>query len=162
MVPRFECRSTRWRTPQSLVAAVRLTWGRISLDPCTEPSNPVGADRWVCPPEDGRSVEWEDRTWCNPPFGAELPTWIGKAAAEANRGLRIGLLLSVSRTETETFHEKLFRHPCLSCILFHRGKLRHSEAGPAMLASWTFWFGTDPALVERYHGHAGTVIGVGK
>jgi hypothetical protein len=40
-------------TPPYVLEPVRRLLGGIEPDPCTEPDNPVGADRFYAPPVDG-------------------------------------------------------------------------------------------------------------
>lgn len=154
--PRLQSKCKTWRTPQEIVGAIHGLWGGIAYDPCTEPSNPTRATFFVAPPADGLFPPFEDRTWVNPPFGE--PEWLLKTMEESEQGYRIGLHLSVSRSETQQFHE-LFRHEHLSCVLMHKGKLKYNESPKgAMLASWTFFFNQPVDEVARAFIHKGTVL----
>ena len=64
-----------------------------------------------CPPDnnielfDGLTVDWADRTFCNPPYSKTLKEkFLYKAYAESLKGKLIVLLLPVS-TGTKIFHE---------------------------------------------------------
>jgi hypothetical protein len=49
-------------TPEYVLTAVRRILGTIELDPCTEPDNPVGAERFYTPPADWSSYAREPPT----------------------------------------------------------------------------------------------------
>lgn len=140
-----------WRTPLDLAQDVRdLFGGSIGLDPCTEEVNPLRAETYYT--KDGLLLPWQDRTWCNPPYD-QLPQWLTKLTEESTHGYRIGLLLSVARTETDLIQSLPF-----TCVQMLRGKLRHSEGKPAMLASFIYWFNLDPDHVEKEMGWRGIVL----
>jgi hypothetical protein len=72
-------------TPPYVLEPVRRLLGGIELDPCTEPDNPTGADRFYCPPQDGCVLPWEARSvFCNPPYGEVRGRWVeSRSPAEA-------------------------------------------------------------------------------
>lgn len=47
-----------WRTPQWLVERIRSVLGGIDLDPCTSADNPVEAQGFIAPPDDGILTPW--------------------------------------------------------------------------------------------------------
>jgi hypothetical protein len=133
-------------TPRYVLEPVRRLLGGIELDPCTEPDNPTGADRFYCPPQDGCSLPWDARSvFCNPPYGEARGRWVDRCIAESNRGLRIVLLMP-AHTETQIFQEAFLA--CTTC-LFPKGRLkfgvlrenRRQEA--ASHGSVLFGFGVD-------------------
>jgi len=160
MIHRLQCQKRDYRTPFDVAQGIRHVFDGIALDPCTSPDNHLGAARYCSLPGDGRAIPWEDATYCNPPFGDQVESWMGKTALEARHGWRVGLMLSVSRTETRYFQSLLLRHPSLTAVLYFKGKLRFDEGPGGMLASWMLWFNTSPCDVRRWMGHLGTVHGV--
>jgi len=103
-----------WRTPLDFIELVQEV-NVIALDPCTIASNPVGALRWFTPAEDGLKRDWWDAShallddsrglvYVNPPYGRELPRWVGKCREEAARGCEI-LSLTPARTDTRWYRE---------------------------------------------------------
>ena len=157
-----------WSTPSELLPGIRsLFQGTIALDPCTSSNNPLRATRFYTERDDGLLYPWEDRTWCNPPFGSRVHwskrefgdsvwDWILKAQAEASNGFRIGLYLSVSRTDRPPFQD-LIREA--TCFQFLEGKQRHGGQNDrgAMLANWIFWFNVPAGEVQAHLGHRGVV-----
>lgn len=68
----------RVHTPQIVLDFIAEVWPEgIALDPCGSPDGIVKADRIICPPEDGLSLEWPARTFINPPY-RKLKPWLEK------------------------------------------------------------------------------------
>jgi phage N-6-adenine-methyltransferase len=84
-----------WRTPLWLASRIRddVFGGRIELDPCTAPDNPVGALMFYTPADDGLKQPWLGLdTFVNPPF-IDSKKWSRKAMAEvASSGQRVVFL----------------------------------------------------------------------
>lgn len=110
------------RTPRDLVEAVReLFGGAIELDPCTEPDNPTGAERFYCPPADGAALPWDARTiFCNPPYGEARRRWVERCIRAGIAGSSVVLLIP-SNTETRIFQRAL--QACDS-VLFLQARLQ--------------------------------------
>lgn len=108
-------------TPEYVLKYVRSVLGTIELDPCTEPDNPVDAERFYCLPTDGCSEPWDAKTiYCNPPYGEVRDRWVKRCIAAAREGKRVVLLMP-SATDTRTF-QFAFAH-CDSAI-FIAGRLK--------------------------------------
>lgn len=85
-------------TPREIVLELARTAGTLILDPCTIPSNPLGAPVFCCGPGlpggDGLALPWpvlspgEGFTWVNYPFG-DAEEWLGKCAREGALGCPI-------------------------------------------------------------------------
>lgn len=60
--------NSKWITPQVVLSRVlRVFGGQIDTDPCTDPSNPVGASRFCT--TGGLESPWEGAVYVNPPGG---------------------------------------------------------------------------------------------
>lgn len=79
--------TVEWGTPPKLVRYYAQRWagGGFDLD--------VAASRWlhVCPTyytveDDGLSLPWRGRVWCNPPYGRVEELWVAKAVREVLAG----------------------------------------------------------------------------
>jgi hypothetical protein len=97
----------RQLTPSYLLELVRELLGGIELDPCTEPDNPTGADRFYCPPQD-------------PPYGLARDRWVVRCIAEARQGARIALLIA-AHVETR-ISQRAFE--ASTSVLFVKARLR--------------------------------------
>lgn len=137
----------RMLTPEYVLEPIRAMLGGIELDPCTEPDNPVGADRFYCPPQDGCVLPWNAQTvFCNPPYGEARNRWVDRCIEEGRE--RHVVLLIPSHTETRIFQRAL--HACTS-VCFVRARLRFSAVRSngrheaASHGSAIFGFGIDIA-----------------
>lgn len=102
-----------WLTPPEILAAL----GPFDLDPCAAPSPrpwPTAA-RHIELPEDGLTVEWEGRVWCNPPFGSYTGQWLGRMALHGN-----GIALAFARTDTRMFRQHVW--PFAAAVMFLHGR----------------------------------------
>ena len=108
-------------TPGYLLEPVRSLLGGIGLDPCTEPDNPTGAEKFYCLPDDGAALPWDaDSIFCNPPYGEARARWVDRCIEAGEAGRRV-LLLIPAHTETKVFQKALLA--CTSLLLI-RARLR--------------------------------------
>lgn len=117
-------KSTTYLTPPEILAAL----GAFDLDPCAAPSPrpwPTAA-RHIELPEDGLSVEWVGRVWCNPPFGREAGAWLERMAVHGN-----GIALVPARTETAMFYRSVWG--VADGVLFLRGRPHFHRADGSRL-----------------------------
>jgi len=94
------------------------------FDPCPLSSNPT---------IDGLEIDWEDKTYINPPYSKPLP-WVEKAIEESENGKTIVMLLRMD-TSTKWF-AKL--QEAGAVFLWFNGRLRFGDTGkpapfPSML-----------------------------
>lgn len=139
-------------TPQYVLDLVRRDLGGlIGLDPCTEPSNPVGALRFYTAEHDGlvlpwwsveESPPWTPSVFCNPPYGKAREPWVDMCLRAGERGQRVVLLMP-SATDTRTFRRAA---ETASDIVFVQGRLKfgtlrenrrqHAASHPSALIGW--------------------------
>ncbi|WP_035294554.1 DNA N-6-adenine-methyltransferase [Brevundimonas bacteroides] len=107
-------------TPAYVLEPVRRLLGGIGLDPCTDPDNPTGADRFYCLPQDGASLPWDAPSiFVNPPYGEARKRWVERCV-EAGTRTRVVLLIP-AHTESKVF--QLALRSCDS-VLFIDARLR--------------------------------------
>jgi hypothetical protein len=114
-------------TPPEILEPVRRLLGGIELDPCTEPNNPTGADRFYYPPQDGCALSWSARSiWVNPPYSKARERWVVRCVVEAARGTQIVLLIP---SATETRISQLALRDCTTFLLL-RARVRFGVLRP--------------------------------
>jgi hypothetical protein len=91
------------------------------FDPCPLNKNPDF---------DGLTIEWKDKTYCNPPYSNPLP-WIEKAINENKKNKTIVMLL---RMDTSTKWFKLLQENNAT-FLWINGRLRFNTGKPANFPS---------------------------
>ena len=91
------------------------------FDPCPLMSKPE---------IDGLSIDWEDKTYINPPYSNPL-RWVEKAIEEMNKGKMIVMLLRVD-TSTKWFAKLVEAN---AKIMFIHGRLKHHTGKPANFPS---------------------------
>lgn len=114
-------------TPAYVLEPVRTALGgRIELDPCTTPDNPVGADRFFALPDDGASRPWSARTvFCNPPYGEARVRWVRRCAEAGAAGSSVVLLIP-AHTDTRIWHEAM----ATATSLFIKGRVKFGVPRP--------------------------------
>lgn len=112
-----------YETPQWLVERIRAAFGgTIDLDPCTTPENPVGARRFIAPPNDGILTPWVGNTiYINPPYGRTIKHWAHRALLYASAGLPKIILLVPARTDAAWFQDLA---KTASAVIFHAGRIQ--------------------------------------
>lgn len=111
-----------WLTPPEIIRAL----GSFDLDPCCPPNMPwrTATRMFVAGETDGLSAEWGEgcRVWLNPPYGRETFRWLHKLSRHEGGGLA----LIFARTETQGFHEVVWKRA--DAVFFFRGRLRFCRA----------------------------------
>jgi hypothetical protein len=139
-----------WYTPPEIFVGLGLTF---DLDPCSPPGGPMHvpfrASRKYYTYEDNGLVQpWRGRVWMNPPYGPDLPAWMGRLAAHGD-----GIALVFARTDTEWFHEYVVD---AGAVAFIRGRVRFikpdgTPGGSPGAGSMLVAYGADcVAAVNRY------------
>lgn len=83
-------------------------------------------DHDPCPPNftvDGLTSEWGKSNYVNPPYGKELPKFIGKGYSEWQKGKTVVFLIP-SRTDTRYWHNYCMK---ATEIRFIKGRLKFDE-----------------------------------
>lgn len=127
-----------WQTPDNVLDLVRA-FAPIGLDPCTTVDNPVRANYFIAPPEDGLVLSWAGLglVFVNPPYGRALPAWARRMADEGARGTEI-IGLVPARPDTQWFQTYI---TTATALLFWRGRLKFKGAKdaapfPSLLPYW--------------------------
>lgn len=111
--------TTSWLTPPHIIDALG-GWQSFDLDPCAAPPpQPWRTARRMNAEADGDGllIEWEGRTWLNPPYStAEIQHWLAKLAEHGD-----GTALIFARTETDTFRREVWERA--HGLLFLHGRL---------------------------------------
>lgn len=131
-------------TPDYVLDPVRaVLGGRIELDPCTTPENPVGADRFYALPDDGAAQSWDAATiFCNPPYGEARVRWARRCAEAGAAGSHVVLLIP-AHTDTRIWHEAM---ASATSLLFIKGRVKFgvprgngrqvAASHPSALVAW--------------------------
>lgn len=91
------------------------------LDPCTSARQPWPTARAMYTAhEDGTQQPWHGEIWLNPPYGAELYSWLARLAAHGS-----GTALLFARTDTKGFHAHVWGRA--DAVFFLEGRLFFHE-----------------------------------
>jgi hypothetical protein len=105
-------KNDEWLTPPEILSNL----GSFDLDPCAPAVRPWStAELHYTSDDDGLSLPWLGRVWCNPPFGREAVKWLARM-----RDHRNGIALIPARTETAMFYKTVWGHA--DGVLFMRGR----------------------------------------
>lgn len=113
----YSSETPEWETPQDLFDVLDAEFG-FDLDVCATPQV-AKCSRYFTPAEDGLAQEWSGVCWMNPPYGDEIPRWVGKAADAGRRGATVVCLVP-ARVDTGWWWD----HCRYGEIRFLRGRLR--------------------------------------
>lgn len=111
-------------TPKWLVEKIAAYLDGIELDPCTDASNPTGAQRFFTEADDGLGKVWHARTvYMNPPYGREIGLWTFSLADNFVRGfIDEAIALLPARTDTQWW-QGISTYPV--CLV--RGRLKFND-----------------------------------
>lgn len=110
----FTSKTVLWETPQEFFDKLNREFD-FTLDACATPEN-AKCINFYSPEQDGLSMPWNGRVWCNPPYGRQVGQWVKKAYMSA-------------QTDTAWFHDYIYRR---AEIRFVRGS-RNSAPFPSMV-----------------------------
>lgn len=110
-------RTDVWLTPPDVLAALGGA-DSFDLDPCAAVNQPWPTARQHYTIEDNGLIRpWHGRVWLNPPYAnSVIGRWMGRLAQHGQ-----GIALIFARTETEVFHETVWR--AADALLFLEGRL---------------------------------------
>lgn len=124
----FSSKTPEWETPWELFLELDTEF-HFTLDPCATEEN-AKCDIFYTQEDNGLSLPWFGRVFCNPPYGRVIAEWVRKAVMEVvnNSDVECVVLLLPARTDTKWFHEYIYNH---HEIRFLQGRVRfgESEAG---------------------------------
>lgn len=167
---------TDWMTPPDCRDLVH-DFGRLVLDACTNPGNPMGAEQFYTPETNGLAQSWRcgGLVWCNHPWSrVDSPKWVEKAVAEAAQmqGHEELILLGPSRPDTAWFRKiwgsadaiyfwkgrMTFYNPVsgLPCMAFNKRTKRWEEQ-PVMVPVQLSYWGYRPAWFRAKFSEQGGV-----
>lgn len=132
----YEGKTDEWLTPPEIIQAL----GIFDLDPCAPITRPWEmATNHFTVNDDGLKQPWQGRIWLNPPYGPETGKWLSRLAVHGN-----GIALVFARTETQMFHEHVWRKA--DSVFFFYGRLyfydvygkkaAHNSGGPSALVAY--------------------------
>lgn len=102
-----------WITPPEILEAL----GEFDLDPCSPVVRPWSTAKvHHTIHDDGLSLPWSGRVWCNPPYGRETGRWLARCAEHGN-----ATALIFARTETRDWVEHVWKKA--HSVLFLWGRL---------------------------------------
>lgn len=116
----FSSKTDMWETPQDFFDKLNREFN-FTLDVCATPEN-AKCENFYSPEQDGLSLSWNGRVWCNPPYGRQVGQWVEKAYMSAQAGALVVMLLP-ARTDTAWFHGYIYHRKEVE-IRFVRGRLK--------------------------------------
>lgn len=96
-------------TDPAFIATLEAQWGPFTLDVAAAEHNAKAPDYYTRE-QDGLSLPWTGRVWCNPPY-SDCRSWVEKAWAEWRklpsepRPVLIAMLLPANRVEQKWWQE---------------------------------------------------------
>jgi hypothetical protein len=158
-------------TPAYILGPVRADLGGIiGLDPCTTADNPVGADRFYTPADDGLARPWCGQSWapsiyCNPPYGKAREPWAARCANVGVLMCQRVILLMPAATDTRIFQKAV---STAAAVVFIRGRVKFgvlrpnrrqaAASHPSVLIGWNtnlsacahlgLWMRAEPGCLE--------------
>jgi len=123
-----------WWTPPEIVDSL----GAFDLDPCAGiGQTPLAKQVFTLPDQDGLTLPWEGRVWCNPPYGPNVGDWVHRMADHKN-----GIMLIFARVETKAWRsiwnraEGIFFPFRRITFLRPDGKKARSGTAPSAFIIW--------------------------
>lgn len=121
----FSSKSEMWETPQNFFDKLNDEF-HFAVDACTILEN-TKCDEFYTPEDDGLSKDWDETTWCNPPYGRKIWEWVRKAYYQAIQFGSTIVMLLPARTDTRWFHDYIYEKDWVE-IRFVRGRLKFGES----------------------------------
>lgn len=150
-------RETRWLTPKYIVEAL----GDFDLDPCGAPDHNLAKRTYLLEnDENGLTLPWVGKVWCNPPYGKEAAPFL-KRLTEHPDG---GYALIFARTETKMFFDYVWDKA--TAVFFFKGRIKFlkadlTEGESANAPSVLIAYGEENAKIMKNAGLKGKYIYLG-
>jgi site-specific DNA-methyltransferase (adenine-specific) len=111
-----------WATPQDFFDRLNAEF-RFTLDPCADDFNHK-CEKYYTEAQDGLKQDWSDeRVFCNPPYGKDVPKWVKKCFDETHTGdCELAVMLLHARTDTRWFHDYIYHKA--DEVRFVKGRLK--------------------------------------
>ena len=168
-----KAKTVEYTTPIDLFDALNDEFGPFTLDPAAMPGQYTAeaiienGGMAYCPPEvtapttswreDGLLQSWHGRVFLNPPYGREMPKWIGLAVREIEAGnVELVCALIPSRTDTKMWQKYILKqtgpfrgvnycvdaHATIDLVRFLPGRIKFGGANdpapfPSAVVVWT-------------------------
>lgn len=119
----FSSETNEWSTPQGFYNVLNYYFN-FTLDPCSDGINNK-CSKYYTIETNGLTQDWSNEiVFCNPPYGRELSIWVEKCYNEAQKRVKIALLIP-ARTDTKYQHNYCFN---ADYIWFIKGRLKFGDA----------------------------------
>lgn len=104
----FSSKKQDWATPQDFFDKLNEEF-HFTLDPCADDQNHK-CEKYFTEEQDGLNQDWSDeRVFCNPPYGRDVPKWVKKCFDETHTGnCALAVMLLHARTDTRWFHDYIY------------------------------------------------------
>lgn len=121
----FSSKTDQWATPQYFYDELNTEFN-FTLDPCADKYNHK-CKKYFTKEINGLTQKWTDeRVFCNPPYGREISDWVKKCYEEVLSGCELVVLLIPARTDTQYFHNYIYKKA--TEIRFIKGRLKFGDS----------------------------------
>jgi site-specific DNA-methyltransferase (adenine-specific) len=136
-VLQYSAKTVEWATPADFFAKVDAEFGPFTLDPCATPENAKCASYYTRE-QDGLSLPWFGRVFCNPPYAGAVRAWLQKACDSVESGhAELVVMLLFARTDSKWFQD----YQSIAQVRFLPGRLRFGDGkSPAPMGSMLMIF----------------------
>ena len=131
--PLLQSSSNEWATPQDLYDKLNSVFN-FNLDPCSTHENAKCENHYTIE-DNGLDRSWNGVSFCNPPYGRELPLWVQKAYEESVKGNKVVMLIP-ARPDTIYWHTYIFKYAKAVCFIkgrLHFGNAIHAAPFPSAI-----------------------------
>lgn len=101
----YSSKNGSWETPRNLFDELNREFN-FTLDACA-PTENTKCPTFYTEQQDGLSMPWTGRVWCNPPYGRKIGKWVEKPEKSAEEGATVVMLIP-ARTDTAWFHDHVY------------------------------------------------------
>lgn len=137
---RFDSSTVERETPQWLFDKLDVEFD-FTLDPCATSEN-AKCEKFYTSEQDGLKQDWSNEVvYVNPPYGREVPKWLGKGIQECNNDTT-SVYLIPARTNTHWFHDLVIEQA--HELRFIRGRpkfgdMKHGLPFPLVIVVYYPW-----------------------